>query len=321
MSSDTEPAIAVIIPCHNESSSIQAVITGFRQYLPSSTIYVYDNNSTDDTVAKAQSAGAVVRHENRQGKGFVVRRMFADIDADVYVLVDGDDTYDPSVSPRAVERLLSENLDMVNIVRNSTNSGAYRRGHAWGNVLLTYIVRLIFGRQIRDMLSGYRIFSRRYVKSFPVQSTGFEIETELTVHSMQLKMPMSEENAPYRSRAEGSSSKLSTIKDGFRILITIVHLTKDERPFFTFAIAALILFCVSMGLGLGVVLEFMETGLVPRFPTAIMAVGIMILSFLSFVTGLILDTVSRGRRELKHLFYLSLPAPGDASGPLPRKKL
>lgn len=297
--------IAVLIPCYNEAAAIGKVVSDFKKALPGAAVYVYDNNSTDNTVVVAKEAGALIGKENLQGKGNVVRRMFADIDTDVYVLVDGDDTYDAVSAANAVSLLMSEQLDMINISRDESSLDAYRPGHRWGNVMLTSIVRMIFGRHIKDMLSGYRVFSRRYVKSFPTTSTGFEIETELTVHALELGMPISEIGAPYKERPEGSLSKLSTYKDGFRILKTIGRLVKDERPLLTFVIISCLLFLLSVGFGFTVIVEFMETGLVPKLPTAVLSVGLMILSFLSLVCGMVLDTVTQGRREFKRLFYLN----------------
>ena len=307
--------IAVLIPCFNEEITIGNVVRDFRQALPAARIYVYDNNSTDRTAAIARAAGAVVRRETQQGKGYVVRRMFADIDADIYVLVDGDDTYDASAAPRLVAALLDEPCDVVNAVRVSTAEAAYRRGHRFGNWLLTGLVTRTFDRTTDDMLSGYRVFSRRFVKSFPAMSGGFEIETELTVHAFELGMPLSEIRTDYKERPAGSSSKLSTYRDGLRILTTIVILLKEERPFQFFAIFAAALAVLGFVLGIPVVLEFLRTGLVPRLPTALLATALMLLSFLSLTCGLILDTVTRGRRELKRLRYLELaPTVLPASG-------
>jgi glycosyltransferase involved in cell wall biosynthesis len=281
----------------------------FQKALPSAAIYVYDNNSTDDTRELAAAAGAIVRSETLQGKGNVVRRMFADIEAEVYVLVDGDGTYDASSATRLVETLLANSLDMVNGARVATTDQAYRRGHAFGNKLLTGTVAAIFGNRIRDMLSGYRVMSRRFVKSFPALAAGFEAETELTVHALELRLPIAEIETPYRDRPPGSQSKLHTFRDGFRILRTIVRLVKEERPFAFFSGTAVLLATLSVILAWPLVVGYFETGLVPRLPTAVLVTGLMILAFMSFVAGLILDTVTHGRRELKRLHYLNLQGP------------
>ena len=301
------PSIAVLIPCHNEQAAIARVVTEFRAALPTATIYVYDNNSQDDTVELAKRAGARVYREPMQGKGNVVRRMFSDVEADVYVLVDGDDTYLADSAPAMVERLLAERLDMVNGTRVTEIAAAYRRGHRMGNTLLSGLVRWMFGNRIVDMLSGYRVFSMRFVKSFPALSSGFEIETELTIHALELGMPVGEMDTPYKDRPAGSASKLRTYSDGLRILRTIILLVKDERPFLFFSAAALALFVASIGLSIPVFTEFHRTHLVPRFPTAILSTGLMLLSFLALVCGMVLDSVARGRKEVKRLSYLSLP--------------
>jgi len=298
--------IAILIPCFNEEVAIPKVVREFRESLPTAEIYVYDNSSTDRTVQVARDAGAVVRTEPLQGKGNVVRRMFADIEADVYVLVDGDDTYDPLAAPMLVQRLLDERLDMVNGARTSDIKESYRPGHRLGNKLLTGLVSSIFGRRFRDMLSGYRAFSRRFVKSFPALAAGFEIETELTIHALELKLPVSEITTRYKERPEGSASKLRTFRDGFRILSTIVKLLKSERPFGFFGSIAAVFFAIGILLSVPLIITFFETGLVPRLPTAVLVVGLMVLSSLSFACGLILDTVTQGRRELRRLAYLRL---------------
>jgi len=315
------PAVAVLIPCYNEESTIATVVEDFRAALPDATVYVYDNNSSDRTVEKAKAAGAVVRHEPLQGKGNVVRRMFADIEADVYVMVDGDDTYHAPSAPLLVKRLLDERLDMVNGARVMDIVKAYRPGHRFGNKLLTGLVAGVFGQRINDMLSGYRVFSRRYVKSVPALAQGFETETELTVHALELRMPIAEVKTPYKDRPEGSVSKLNTIRDGIRILKTIVCLVKEERPLPFFSALFGLLVLAAILLGGPVILDFMATGLVPRLPTALLATGLVLLGFLSLTCGLILDTVTLGRREMKHMRYLAIPAPGSApvsSGPTNR---
>lgn len=299
--------IAVLIPCYNEGVTIARVVSDFLSSLPGATIYVYDNNSTDNTADEATRAGAVVRNEPLQGKGNVVRRMFADIEADVYVLVDGDDTYDAASAPGMVARLLEQQLDMVNAARVTDIKQAYRPGHRFGNALLSNMVAATFGTQVSDLLSGYRAFSRRFVKSFPALSSGFEIETELTVHALELRMPVAEVTTPYKDRPQGSVSKLRTYSDGLRILRTITMLIKEERPlaFFTFVFG--LLAAASTLLAWPIFVEYVDTGLVPRFPTAILSTGLMLLAFLSLAAGLILDTVTHGRRELKRMWYLSIP--------------
>lgn len=304
-----QPRIAVLIPCYNEGTAIATVVRDFSAALPTATIYVYDNNSTDDTATQAKQAGAVVRLETLQGKGNVVRRMFADIEAEVYVLVDGDGTYDAASAATMVDHLLANSLDMVNAARVQTTQAAFRAGHVFGNKLLSNSVALIFGNRLRDMLSGYRAMSRRFVKSFPALSTGFETETELTVHALELRLPVAEVKTPYGDRIGGTQSKLRTFRDGFRILRTIGLLVKEERPLQFFSAVATLLAVTSLLLGWPLVVEFLETGLVPRMPTAILATGLMILAFVSFVAGLILDTVTLARREIKRLHYLSLQGP------------
>ena len=305
------PVIAVLVPCYNEEAAIERVVREFRVALPEAAIYVYDNNSKDRTLEVARAAGAEVRVERRQGKGNVVRRMFADIEADAYVLVDGDATYHAPSARAMVQCLFDENLDMVVGCRVHTQQEAYRAGHQFGNAMLTGFVARLFGRTFSDILSGYRVFSRRFVKSFPALAVGFETETELTVHALELRMPVMEIETPYGARPEGSVSKLSTYRDGFRILRLILQLYKHERPLAYFSIVAGVLALLSVGLGLPLVFEWLRTGLVPRFPTAILATGIMIMAFLSLTVGLILETVTRGRQELKRLIYLQVPRFGS----------
>jgi len=299
--------IAVLIPCYNEEATIASVVADFRKALPEAQIFVCDNNSSDETAGRAEAAGATVSRELWQGKGNAVRRMFADIEADAYVLVDGDGTYDAASARGLVDLLFEKGLDMVNASRVETSTQAYRTGHRLGNRMLTGMVTRVFGRRLSDLLSGYRVFSRRFVKSFPSMASGFEIETELTVHALRLRMPIAEVAAPYRERPPGSASKLQTYPDGFRILRTIVVLIKEERPLSFFTTMFAILAGTSLVLGWPLVTEYLETGLVPRFPTAILATGLMMLAFLSLTSGLILDTVTRGRRELKRLQYLQIP--------------
>jgi glycosyltransferase involved in cell wall biosynthesis len=305
------PRIAVLVPCYNEEAAVAAVVKGFRQALPAAQIYVYDNNSKDRTADVAREAGAEVRSERRQGKGHVVRRMFADIDADVYVLVDGDATYDAPSAPRMIEKLLAEHLDMVVGLRVDQEQAAYRRGHRTGNYMLTSFLSSVFGQAFKDILSGYRVFSRRFVKSFPVLSDGFEIETELTVHALELAMPVAEVETPYYARPEGSFSKLNTWGDGFRILRTILKLYRTEKPLRFFTAIGAFLALVSIGLAIPILVVYLETGLVPRLPTAVLSTGLMIVAVLSVSSGLVLDTVTRGRREMKLLAYLSQPPVGQ----------
>jgi glycosyltransferase involved in cell wall biosynthesis len=303
------PKIAVVLPCYNEEAAIGATVAGFRAALPGATIYVYDNNSADRTSEIAAQAGAVVRMERQQGKGHVVRRMFADIDADVYVMADGDLTYDPKSAPQMVDLLLAEQLDMVVGTRRHEEKEAYRGGHVLGNRLFTGILAGLFGRSFTDIFSGYRVFSRRFVKSFPVLSSGFEIETEMSVHALELRMPVGEVETVYAARPEGSESKLSTYSDGWRILRTIVTLYRVERPSLFFGTIGALLVAIAVVLAIPLVMTYLKTGLVPRFPTAILVTGIIIVAVLCFFAGLILDTVTRGRREVRRLSYLSLAAP------------
>jgi glycosyltransferase involved in cell wall biosynthesis len=303
--------IAVLVPCYNEAVAVAKVVQDFRAALPGAAIFVFDNNSTDGTAQAARDAGADVFQEKRQGKGFVVRRMFADIEADIYVLVDGDATYDAPSATAMIGRLLADRLDMVVANRIDTEQAAYRAGHRAGNMLLSGFVAWVFGPTFTDMLSGYRVFSRRFVKSFPVLSGGFEIETELTVHALELGLPAAEVDTPYYARPQGSASKLNTWHDGFRILRTILQLYRAERPLTFFSLIGLVLAAVSIVLAIPIFVTFFETGLVPRLPTAILAMGLMMLASLSVAVGLVLDTVTRGRRETKILAYLGQRAPGE----------
>jgi glycosyltransferase involved in cell wall biosynthesis len=301
--------VAVLVPCYNEEAAIARVVGDFRAALPDAAIYVYDNNSRDGTAARAREAGAVVRGETRQGKGNVVRRMFADIEADIYVLVDGDDTYDAAAAPALVEMMLAGGADLVTARRIHTGTAAYRPGHVFGNRMLTGLTSALFGVRLGDMLSGYRVFSRRFVKSFPFTAAGFGIETELTVHAVRLMMPMAEMDTHYKERPAGSVSKLNTWRDGFRILFTIAHLVREERPLVFFSFFFLALALASLLTGTPVVLEYLQTGQVPRLPTALLATGLMVLAFLALTCGLILDTVTRGRWEQKRMAYLAIPGP------------
>lgn len=303
-------SVAVILPCYNEEAAIGTVVADFRKALPEARIYVYDNNSKDRTSAVAAAAGAIVRTETLQGKGNVVRRMFADVDADIYLMCDGDITYDAASAPGLVDKLVNENLDMVVGCRVDQEVAAYRAGHRFGNALFTGFVANLFGNRFTDILSGYRVFSRRYVKSFPALSNGFETETELTVHALQLRMPIGEMNTPYGARVEGSTSKLSTYRDGYRIMIMILKLFKNERPLAFFSLIFAVLALIAIGLSIPLAITYIETGLVPRLPTAVLAVGTMLLGFLSMTCGLILDTVTHGRREIKRLAYLTISSTG-----------
>lgn len=304
-----KPRIAILIPCYNEELTIASVVQSFQQALPDSTIYVYDNASSDQTAARAREAGAIVGFESKRGKGEVVRRMFADIEADIYVMADGDGTYDASSAPQLVERLITDNLDMVvgtrEEVTETQSSDAYRRGHRLGNRLFNWFVALLFSRQFSDIFSGYRVFSRRFVKSYPAFAKGFEIETELTIHSLDLRLPVAEVATPYSSRPEGSESKLNSISDGFKILGTIFMLLKETKPIHFFTALFLILAITSVVLAIPLFISFIETGLVPRIPTAILTTGIMLVGVVCFICGLILDSVSKGRREAKLMSYLS----------------
>ena len=303
------PRIAVILPCYNEAAAIGATVAGFRAALPEAVIYVYDNNSRDGTAAAAEAAGAIVRCEPMQGKGHVVRRMFADVEADIYVMADGDATYDASRAAEMIGLLCDERLDMVVGARASEIDAAYRRGHRLGNALLTGILARIFGRTFSDILSGYRVFSRRFVKSFPVLSSGFEIETEISVHALELRLPVAEIVTHYGARPAGSTSKLSTWRDGGRILGTIATLVRIERPVLFFGAIGGALAALAVILAVPLVTTYAATGLVPRLPTAVLATGLVLLAFLCLFTGLILDTVVRGRREVRRLAYLALPPP------------
>jgi glycosyltransferase involved in cell wall biosynthesis len=303
-------SIAVLVPCYNEDVAVAKVVKDFHAALPGATIFVFDNNSTDNTAASARAAGAEVFAEKQQGKGFVVRRMFTDVEADIYVLVDGDATYDAASAPAMIGRLLDDRLDMVVANRVDREEAAYRAGHRAGNRLLTGFVSQVFGSSFNDMLSGYRVFSRRFVKSFPVLSGGFEIETELTIHALELGLAVAEIDTPYYARPQGSASKLNTWSDGFRILRTIVRLYRAERPLPFFTGIGLALAIASIGFAIPIFVTYLETGLVPRLPTAILSTGLMVLGCLSIAIGLVLDTVTRGRREMKLLAYLSHRAPG-----------
>ena len=299
--------VAVLIPCYNEEATIAGVVRDFADALPGAMIYVYDNNSTDGTVALARQAGAIVRQETLQGKGHVIRRMFSDVDADAYVLVDGDATYEPTSAAPMIDTLLNGGLDMVTGTRVTDIRAAYRPGHRLGNNLLTSIVTHVFGNRITDMLSGYRVFSRRFVRSFPALSSGFETETEFTIHALELQMPLGELETPYKDRPAGSTSKLNTYRDGMRILFTIVNLVRDQRPLQFFAVLFAMFVVLGVGLSVPILVEFNRSHTVPRFPTAILSTGLILVAVLMLVCGLVLDSVSRGRKELKRMLYLSVP--------------
>lgn len=301
------PRIAVLIPCYNEELTIAAVVADFRRALPGAAIHVYDNNSIDLTVDVARKAGAIVCRETRQGKGNVVRRMFADIEAEVYILVDGDDTYSAQSAPLLIDFLMKNRLDLVNAVRITASDAAFRPGHRFGNLILSKIVAWVFGNRFSDMLSGYKVFSRRFVKSFPALADGFEIETELAIHALEMAMPIAEIDTPYKARPRGSSSKLRTLPDGLSILLTIFTLIKEERPLQFFSWIFLLLVMISCLLAVPIFETYSTTGLVPRLPTAVLATGTMLLAFLSLTCGFVLDTVTRARREIKRLYYLSIP--------------
>ena len=312
------PRIAVLVPCHNEEHAVATVVHTFRDALPGATVHVYDNASTDATVARAQEAGATVGFESRRGKGNVMRRMFADIDADVYVMVDGDGTYDAASAPAMVDLVLSRRIDMVVGARKPTANDqgvVYRKGHTTGNALFTKALRALVGGEFSDIFSGYRAMSRRFVKSLPVQSSGFEIETELSAHAIGLHANCAEVDTAYGSRVEGSASKLNTYRDGLRIAGTIVRLFESVRPMQFFALCAAVLTAAALILGVPVVNEFAHTGLVTRFPTAILAVSIQIVAFLCLASGMILKSVQQARQEARRLAYLQIaPPPGPASG-------
>jgi glycosyltransferase involved in cell wall biosynthesis len=307
--------IAVLIPCYNEEAAIAKVVSDFKATLPRADVYVYDNNSTDRTADVARAAGAIVRTEMRRGKGNVVRRMFADIETDIYILVDGDDTYDATTAPVLLRKLVDNGFDVVSGRRLAVGGGAYRAGHVIGNRLLTALTVMMFRLELQDLLTGYRVMSRRFVKSFPVTAEGFSIETELAVHAARLLMPVAEVNTPYKERGHGSVSKLHTWRDGVRILLAITGLVREERPLVFFMAICVLLVLLSLLLGVPVVIEYLKTGLVPRLPTAVLSTGLMILAFLSLASGLILDTVTRGRWELKRLAYLAVQSPHNLKLP------
>jgi len=301
------PKIAILLPCYNEEETVGKVVRDFAKVMPEATIYVYDNNSTDQTASIAREAGAVVRQERQQGKGHVVRRMFRDIEADFYIMTDGDDTYEASVAPEMLQCAIDGPYDLVNYIRKEVEQEAYRGGHRLGNLLLTGTVRNVFGKRVRDMLSGFKVFSRRFVKSFPALSHGFDIETELAVHALELAMPVTHVEGPYRGRPPGSTSKLRTYRDGWRILMLIIKLVRHERPFLFFGATSLVLALIAICLMIPLIGTYLESGLVPRLPTAMLSMGLICMAFIALITGTILDTVTRGRRELRMLSYLQYP--------------
>jgi glycosyltransferase involved in cell wall biosynthesis len=298
-------SIAVLLPCYNEGQSIRNTVENFRSVLPEAVVYVFDNRSTDNTSEEALAARAIVRREEWPGKGNVVRRMFSDIDADVYLMADGDGTYDYRMAPEMIQKLIHDHLDMVVGTRQDVYDNAHRAGHGFGNRLFNGLYRSLFGPLFNDIFSGYRIFSRRFVKSFPAVSSGFEIETEMSVHASQLRMPVAEIPTKYGARQEGSFSKLHTVRDGLRIMFTLLILFKEIRPARFFGVLAIALTLVAIALSVPLLLTYLETGLVPRFPTAILATGLVLLSGIFMVSGLILDSVARGRLEQKRMWYVA----------------
>lgn len=298
--------IAVLIPCYNEELSIQQVILDFQKFLPEAKIYVYDNNSTDKTAEIAKKTGAIVRAESRQGKGHVVYRMFGDVEADYYLMVDGDGTYDISMAPQMINILINERCDLVNGKRIESDIDNYRQGHRFGNWMLTGLVASIFSAQFSDMLSGYKAFSKKFIKSFPSLSKGFEIETQITIHALEMNMPVREINTKYTNRLEGSESKLSTYKDGFKILYAILLLVIREKPFIFFGLISASLSATMLLLFIPIFISFQETGLVPKFPTLILIGALGTASLICIITGLITESLTMARKELKRLIYLSI---------------
>ena len=317
-----EPTVAVVVPCFDEEAAVGTVVADLRRALPEATIYVYDNASNDRTAEVAAAAGAVVRREDRRGKGNVVRRAFADVDADVVLMIDGDDTYDASAAGRLVEVLLAGPYDQVVGVRREVDpgTGAYRRGHAVGNAAFAWLVERLFDTPTSDLFSGYRAFSRRFVRSFPGLSSGFEIETELTVHAARLRLPTTEVDTDFSERAEGGESKLRTFRDGTRILLTLLRLLWLERPVLVHAAFAGLLSLVALVLGVPVVTDYLRTGLVPRLPTAVLALGLVLLAGLSLALGVLLAALKRAREEQARLWYLAQPAPEQRAAPVLRRR-
>jgi glycosyltransferase involved in cell wall biosynthesis len=297
--------IAVLLPCYNEGSAIYNVVKAFKDTLPTAQIYVYDNNSTDDTRHQAALAGAIVRQELRQGKGHVVRRMFSDIEADIYIMADGDGTYDTASAPLLIQLLLENELDMVVGTRREQTDSAHRTGHKLGNILFNWALKILFLSPFKDIFSGYRVFSRRFVKSFPALSAGFDIETEMSIHTLFNQIPFMEFETPFFDRAEGTESKLSTFKDGIKIMWRMVHLFKEYKPMPFFGGIGSVLGLTALVLGFPILREFLATGLVPRIPTALLCTGLSVTAMLSFVCGFILDSLCRMRKENMRLFYLN----------------
>tara|TARA_B100001123_G_C15217451_1_gene989842 strand:- start:195 stop:1139 length:945 start_codon:yes stop_codon:yes gene_type:complete len=299
--------VAVLIPCYNEGETICKVVEGFQESLPGASIYVYDNCSEDDTQEKAIKSGAIIGLEKIQGKGNVIRRMFSEVDADFYILVDGDLTYDPKVAPEMLEKMIKDKLDMLNIARIGGEK-SYRKGHRLGNYLLTKAVKIIFGSGLNDMLSGYRIFSRRFVKTFPSKSNGFEIETEFTVHSLEMMIPIAESFAGYNERPHGSFSKLSTYRDGLNILIMIIRLFFLVKPITSFSIVSVFLAIISIIIGwFQVIKPWLEFDLITKYPSVIMSSSLMVLAIFMFTTGIIINSISNMRKDQFRLFYLNTP--------------
>ena len=303
--------LAILIPCFNEAVALPSVIEDFTQAFPDATIYVYDNNSSDGSADVARRCGAQVRQEPQQGKGNVVRRMFADVDADVYLLVDGDDTYSAKTGPAMIRMLLEQQLDMVVARRVGADAGSYRFGHQVGNRTFTGIVGWLFGSRVRDMLSGYRVLSRRFVKSFPALSTGFEIETELTVHALSLNIPLGEVPSEYTGRPAASESKLHTVRDGVKIMLMILRLTKAEKPLLFFSAIFAALAAAALVLGIPLILEWLQTGLVTRLPTALLSASLITIGFLGLTNGILLSSLARNQREVKRMHYVNLPWLGN----------
>lgn len=300
--------IAVLLPCYNEEQTIAAVVSDFRRAIPQAEIYVFDNASTDRTSFMAQAAGASVIRETHKGKGHVVRRMFAEVEADVYLMADGDGTYDAASAPELIALMLRERADMAIGARANIIQDAGRKGHAFGNRLFNSLYKRLFSNDYKDIFSGYRVFSRRFVKSFPALSKGFEIETEMSVHASELAMPVVEIELPYGKRPEGSTSKLNSVRDGLKILRTFVRLLKETHPVRFYGSLALCAMLLSLGLGAPIIMTYMETGLVPRFPTAILSMGLALMAVILSACGMILDSVAQGRIETKRLAYLMQPA-------------
>jgi hypothetical protein len=301
--------IVAIVPCHNEESAIEQVVTDLKVAIPHMAVFVYDNASTDNTAGVAEAAGAAVRFEPLRGKGNVIRRAMADLDADVFLMIDGDDTYDASAAPEMIRLLLDGPYDQVTGVRTASQRGAYRAGHLLGNRMFNKVVSVIFGRPVTDMLSGYRVFSRRFVKSFPAVSRAFEIETELTVHAINTRVPQAEVAVRFKDRAEGSASKLRTYQDGFKILRMISRLLHHERPLALYSTIAGLIVATAVGISIPVIGEYIETGLVGRFPTAILSASLVVVAFIVLVVGILLDGLRKVRQETTRIAYMATAPP------------